>query len=87
MTNEEAIKILSAWAKCNYKPTRDTAELAISAIHSRQTPAKLDRSRWEECPDCWLWEGSRRFCPDCGRPLTEEAWAELERRINDGTTD
>lgn len=27
------------------------------------------------------------FCPDCGRPLTEEAWAELERRINGETTD
>lgn len=21
------------------------------------------------------------FCPSCGRPLTEEAWAELERRL------
>lgn len=21
------------------------------------------------------------FCPVCGKPLTEEAWAELERRI------
>lgn len=27
------------------------------------------------------------FCPNCGRPLTEEACAELERRINGGTTD
>lgn len=24
------------------------------------------------------------YCPFCGRPLTEEAWAELERRINGG---
>lgn len=22
-----------------------------------------------------------RFCPKCGRPLTEEAWAELEKRL------
>lgn len=22
------------------------------------------------------------YCPFCGRPLTEEAWAELDRRIN-----
>lgn len=29
------------------------------------------------------WEGIEvKFCPMCGRPLTEEAWAELERRIN-----
>lgn len=29
------------------------------------------------------------YCPACGRPLTEEAWAELERRIggNDGSAD
>lgn len=26
------------------------------------------------------------FCPVCGRPLTEEAWAELERRINGGAS-
>lgn len=43
-------------------------------------PCILDRSRWEECADCWLWE-RHSFCPDCGRPLTEEAWAELERKI------
>lgn len=49
-------------------------------------PAKLDRRRWEECPDCWLWESINKFCPYCGKPQTEEAWAELERRIggNDG---
>lgn len=54
-------------------------------------PAKLDRSRWEGCEYCketvpkwYLW----KFCPDCGKPLTEEAWAELERRIggNDETS-
>ena len=29
------------------------------------------------------------YCPICGRPLTEEAWAEMERKVggNDGTTD
>lgn len=29
------------------------------------------------------------YCPICGKPLTEEAWAELERRIggNNGKTD
>lgn len=23
----------------------------------------------------------RSFCPECGRPLTEEAWEELEKRV------
>nr|DAU37993.1 MAG TPA: Rad50 zinc hook motif [Caudoviricetes sp.] len=28
------------------------------------------------------WEGEEiKYCPWCGRPLTEEAWAELERRL------
>lgn len=31
--------------------------------------------------------GDFMFCPFCGRPLTEEAWAELEGRINGGATD
>lgn len=36
------------------------------------------------------WEGiAIKFCPACGRPLTEEAWAEMERRIggNNEATD
>lgn len=28
-----------------------------------------------------------RYCPICGKPRTEEAWAELERRVNGGKTD
>lgn len=28
------------------------------------------------------WEGVKiKYCPFCGRPLTEEDWAELERRV------
>ena len=28
------------------------------------------------------WEGEEiKFCPWCGRPLTEEAWAEMEKRL------
>lgn len=26
----------------------------------------------------------RKFCPECGRPLTEEAWAMLEKRLRGG---
>ena len=32
-------------------------------------------------------EVKNEFCPVCGRPLTEVAWAELERRIKVETTD
>ncbi len=34
-------------------------------------PAHIDREAWEPC----------EFCPKCGRPLTEEGWAILEKRL------
>lgn len=75
-------------------------DMAISAM---QKLVKLDRSRWEGCGYCE--DGSPysdlmynyqarsvdvgRYCKMCGRPLTEEAWEQLERRIggNDGKID
>lgn len=58
-------------------------------------PAHIDRSKWEKCELCSLTDGKpasrlilaetcngeAKYCPRCGRPLTEEAWAELERRL------
>lgn len=40
-------------------------------------------------PEYFVYERKIKFCPFCGKPLTEEAWAELESRIggNDETTD
>lgn len=45
-----------------------------------EIPEDLVEFRWEEEP---------RYCPICGKSLTEEAWAELERKIggNDGKID
>lgn len=40
---------------------------------------------WLECSTCEYdldsLEESHPFCPSCGRAMTEEAWAELERRL------
>lgn len=73
--------------------------MALDALRAQQTHANLDRSRWEWCHYCdgnetvmeldWIYGLDHiltdyKFCPMCGRPLTEEAWAELERRINGG---
>lgn len=60
-------------------------------------PAKLGRSRWKGCFLCngekylngdvcvlgthYVGVSEFDFCPNCGRPLTEKAWEELERRI------
>lgn len=98
MTRGEAIKIFESWAECKYEPTRQAAELAVAALRAQQTTTKLDRSRWEWCVVCnrcgvsgsnkLLCNGAEaQYCPFCGHPLTDEAWAELERRINGGTTD
>ena len=40
----------------------------------------------EKCHNCfdqsrWEYNNYRDYCPDCGRPLTDEAWVELERRL------
>lgn len=63
----------------------------------------LDRSRWDWCcicnaTTCLSGEilmsgvgcadiGFFDYCHNCGRSLTEDAWSELERRINGGTAD
>lgn len=45
--------------------------------------ARIDREKWEPCMWCVPngQFGLNNYCSACGRPLTEEAWAELERRV------
>lgn len=46
-------------------------------------PARIDWEKWELCMWCVPngQFGLNNYCSACGRPLTEEAWAELERRV------
>ncbi len=48
MTNEEAIKVLSSWAECNYKPTRDAACVAIAALRAQSEAEKNEPLTLEE---------------------------------------
>lgn len=48
---------------------------------------RIDRDAWEPCEICGIRGMAEslilkreKFCAYCGRPLTDEAWAELERR-------
>lgn len=99
MTKEQAEKILdpetSRDALLEYEDeerieaVNEACVVAVSALRAQQ--AKLDRSRWEGCDSCGnqkikqiMLDRGRKYCSVCGRPLTEEAWAELERRINGG---
>lgn len=61
---------------------------AIDALRFQQTNMKLDKKKWEGCEDCTGYMNKSvcwnfRYCPNCGRPRTDEALKELERRIND----
>lgn len=94
MTREEAIKILSPNSKSGlvrsvdgFLPTNNVLcalDMAITALLAQQ-PRPLDRSRWEGCEYCKDIPESilKGFCYACGRPLTEKAWSELERRIGE----
>ncbi len=39
MNIEDAIKVLSAWAECRYKPTHDAACMAIAALRAQAEAA------------------------------------------------
>lgn len=76
----------------------DAIKIAIDSLRTQQTTKKLDRSQWDGCPFCRGKEDDRndenhilrqRYCDVCGKPLTELAWVELERKIggSNGTTD
>lgn len=113
---EECVKYLEGIGTLASPKCLEAVRMSVVALKAQQDPAKLDRSRWEECPDCKGEVFAKRrqymrpvmepltpeqalmdklteltgivyakvkneFCHTCGRPLTEEAWAELERRI------
>lgn len=51
-------------------------------------PAHIDREAWRPCMMCknpkslnLFLEMNFRYCPKCGRPLTEAAWPELGKRL------
>lgn len=89
MTSEEVIRNLAD----TLQEAHSEALRALREIRSQHDgncveidaikPAKLDRNRLEGCEYCNDFGKKRpNFCYCCGKPQTEEAWAELERRIN-----
>lgn len=57
-------------------------------------PTSIDQEEWKKCPWCKseytvidddfgqpVHPNMIKFCWNCGRPLTPEAWAELEKRL------
>lgn len=95
MTHEEAIHALDTLVEAYGVAIRAIrAQINVKGVEiDTVKSAKLDRSQWNGCGWCKRFQGKfdetkeDLYCRFCGRPLTEESWAELERRINDGTAD
>ncbi len=79
------------WAAYAYPPARIDREKWEPCEKCKYTPENACRKCQNEicnaeyrypCTGCNDQSRfvAKRFCQNCGRPLTEEAWAELERR-------
>lgn len=65
------------WEGCEYC-LEDKGIVTFEVPDEIEIPEEDVKMGWVEKP---------QYCPICGRPLTEEAWAEMEGRINDGAAD
>lgn len=62
MKIEEAIKIFEDWAKCNYEPTKQAAQLALTALRSMQEagePLTVERLREMDGKPVWIEDVNR----------------------------
>lgn len=92
---EECLKYLEGIGAMASSGCVEAVKWSIKAL--RAYHHKLDRSRWKGCFLCkdatylggdvcvsgthCVGLSEFDFCPNCSRPLTEESWAELERKI------
>lgn len=69
------------WEPCEHcKPSKKNA---LDRWGPHQFPIDDGAIYYHDVDDGW--EGEEiNFCPWCGRPLTDEAWDELERRVCGG---
>lgn len=94
MTKEQAIRFAKhAQTMTEIQDVSDFYRMAECALRAKNQDTRMDRSRWEGCGCCNNLGDAKvyefLYCPYCGKPITEEAWKQLERRIggNDGKID
>lgn len=63
-----------AWEPCTVCGERKCDNCLFGDYLSYMEPCR-------SCQDASEWKPTQKFCGECGRPLTEEAWAELEKRL------
>lgn len=86
MTKEQAIRFAKyAKTMTEIQDVSDFYRMAECALRAENQDTRLDRSRWEGCGYCNdptdAEEYDFCYCPYCGKPITEEAWEQLEQRI------
>lgn len=62
------------WDPCEECERRNCDNCRYTCLSVRSEPCN-------KCYNAKMWKPLRKYCPECGRPLTDEAWAELERRV------
>ena len=73
------------WTAYAYPPAHIDRE-AWMAEWKRQYKIGISAKPGYVCSSCDMWhERPSWFCPACGRAMTPEAWAELEKRIGGDT--
>lgn len=92
MTRELAIRFAKrAQTMTEIQEVADFYRMAECALLAQNQSAGLNRIRWDGCGYCNDTgdTGAYQFCycPYCGKPLTEEAWKELETRIRNDKTE
>ena len=73
------------WTAYAYPPIQEMAERLRGEWQPTEYPYM---NECEECSVCGYrtaWGHKFKFCPSCGRAMTPEAWAELEKRIGGDT--
>lgn len=79
------------WVAYAQQPAHIDRENWGPCAKCRSCASCIDSCESAKDPDCMCFScrgygnhRPRNFCPHCGRPLTDEAWAELERRVFGG---
>ena len=66
-----------------WKPCEDCEDYSVECCANCRYRGYL-KVYQDPCNSCYRenkWKPKENFCPECGRPLTDEAWKMLEKRI------
>lgn len=71
-----------AWEPCEYCNKQDDPCLKGGCFRKNRWKCGFTCDKYREYQKKVETLNNSRFCPECGRPLTPEAWAELEKRLS-----